>query len=441
MVKWFAAVLLITSLFASAVTCVYLPSSSGTRRVYNNGTHDFYPTVFLISLDGVVNHDLDLHVTPHLSKLADQGGRAHWMTPSFPPITFPNHWSLVTGLYPEAHGIVGNYFWDPVLNDTFNYKSPEHSWDAKWWGGEPIWNTATRQGKKSGVIMWPGCSTVFKGDQQPTYVVPFQNNVPIDEKVDMALDWLDLPLEDRPQFIGLYVPEVDQAGHSNGPYANQTLTALHKADAGIGRLMEQFAARNLTDIVQLIVVSDHGMSATSTKRLIFIDDELEADELALIWSVEMLPNLAIRVSPLLEDQEGAIDKLFRAFERVRAKYGGDDAPFNVYKKQDIPARFHFRDNERIPPLVVLPDPGWSLISHDQYDPNKDKSLQPRGMHGYDNLSPQSRAIFVTHGPNWPGETVFKPFWNVELYQAMAKILELKPSPNNGTMNGKLPTET
>ncbi|ORX58772.1 type I phosphodiesterase/nucleotide pyrophosphatase/phosphate transferase [Hesseltinella vesiculosa] len=408
--------------------------------MYNNGTHDYHPTVILISLDGVVSHDLVLHVTPHLSSLADKGGRAHWMTPSFPPITFPNHWSLVTGLYPEAHGIINNVFWDPVLNDTFNYKNPKQSWDVKWWGGEPIWSTVSRQGKKSGVIMWPGCSTSFPDGWQPSYVVPFQDGIPFDHKTDIALDWLDLPIQDRPQFIGLYVPEVDQAGHRYGPYANETLTQLNLADASIGRLVKQLEARNLTDIVQLMIVSDHGMSATDASRLIFYDDELTKDEMDLILVTEMAPNVAIWPQPNV-DQEEAVGRLYDAFSRLRDVHGGDQAPFKVYKREDIPKRLHFRDNVRIPPLLVIPHPGWSIITHAEYDPAKDKVYHPRGAHGYDNLSPQSRAIFITHGPFWPAETIFYPFWNVELYHTIANILDVKPSANNGTTRGILPIES
>ncbi|KAI8336661.1 alkaline-phosphatase-like protein [Chlamydoabsidia padenii] len=410
--------------------------------LYNNGTHDYQPTVILISLDGVVNHDLDLHLTPHLSELADTGVRAHWMTPSFPPITFPNHWSLVTGLYPESHGIVGNYFYDSELDDHFNYKDPSHSWDEKWWGGEPIWITAVRQNKKAGVIMWPGCSTTFN-DLQPTLSVPFSNAMTFDEKTDIALEWLDLPIESRPQFIGLYVPQIDQAGHQYGPYANQTLTQLQHADTSIGRLLEGLDNRNLTDIVHLIVVSDHGMSATDASRLIYIDDELTVDELDLIGEIEMYPTLGIR--PKISDGDSetdVVDRLYKAFTRLWDRHGKEKAPFQVYKKQDFPARFHFNNNVRIAPLLVLPDPGWNLVRRIDFDPEQgDKVYHPKGVHGYDNLSKQSRAIFVAKGPTWEkGGAVLEPFWNVELYQVLSRLLEIEPSSNNGTLHGHLPLE-
>ncbi|KAI9482860.1 MAG: alkaline-phosphatase-like protein [Benjaminiella poitrasii] len=400
---------------------------------YFNGTHDFAPTVILISLDGTVNHDLSLHLTPVLSEMAQEGVKAKYMTPSFPPITFPNHWSLVTGLYPESHGIVGNYFYDAHLNDSFYYKSPDKSWDSKWWGGEPIWITTVKQNKKSGVIMWPGCSTAFEGDRRATYTVAFNNDVSFDDKVDQVFDWVDLPLEDRPQFIGLYVPQIDQAGHRYGPYANKTLTQLQKADQSIGRLLDGLESRNLTEIVNVIVVSDHGMSETSPSRLIFYEDYLTTTELELIWRVEGYPIFGIRIRPDHPTPAVAIEQLYRAFLRIQQRHH----QIQVWKRDDVPDRFHFRHSHRIPPLIILPDPGWNLVRHAEYDPATDIDYQPKGVHGYDNLSPQSRAIFVARGPAFDVGRVARPFQNTELYQLIARILHLQPVSNNNTMNGYL----
>ncbi|KAG0173780.1 hypothetical protein DFQ29_007757 [Apophysomyces sp. BC1021] len=410
------------------------PWQTGDHNVvFNNGTHDFYPTVVLISLDGVINHDLDLHRTPYLT---DEGVRAKWMTPSFPSITFPNHWSIVTGLYPETHGIISNYFYDSALNDTFNYKDPTHSWDAKWWGGEPIWNSAVRQNKSAGVIMWPGSSTSFDG-LRPTYEIPYDDYMTPNEKVDQALDWLDLPLDDRPQFIGLYIPQVDQAGHRYGPYANQTLEQLSIADAGIGRLLDGLKKRNLEEGVHVIIVSDHGMSATDRSRLIFYEDVLTDEELSLIWRIEASPLLAIRPHPHL-DEDKAVEMLYQGFKRLQAQL--DEPHFEVFRRQDIPSRYKFSNNARIAPLLIIPDPGWNLVTHAEFDPDHEEVYHPRGTHGYDNMSPESRAFFVAKGPTFEKQQVLKPFWNVELYQVMARILDLEPAINNGSLGGHLQPE-
>ncbi|KAI9311575.1 alkaline-phosphatase-like protein [Dichotomocladium elegans] len=403
--------------------------------VFNNGTHDFRPTVILISLDGTVNHDLDISVTPHMNSMAERGVRAEWMTPSFPPITFPNHWTLVTGLYPESHGIVGNYFYDPVLNDSFDYHHPEASWNKKWWGGEPIWNTAVRQNKRSAVIMWPGCSTVFDNDAKPTISVDFDDLMTPDEKVDLVLDWLDLPADERPDFIGMYIPQVDQAGHKYGPYAKETMRALKSADASIGRLLGGLEARHLQDIVNVVVVSDHGMSATDRSQLIFYDDELTAEELGMISSIEAYPLLAIR--PYKDEDT---DTLYEAFKRLQLKH----PQFEVYKRESIPSRYHFSHNPRIPPLLVVPQAGWMMLTRNEVPADPSVPLNPRGVHGYDNLDPQSRAIFVAQGPHFTNRyepnTLLEPFINVEVYGLLANILGLQPAVNNGTLQGHLRSE-
>lgn len=213
------------------------------------------------------------------------------------------------------------------------------------------------------------------------------------------------------------------------------------ADNHIGRLLQALDDRNLTEIVHVIVVSDHGMSATDQKRLIMIDDVLTQEELKLIWKIEMYPSLGIK--PFTNgtiSEEKAVDILYKAFKRLQKHYGGKDAPFRVYKKEDFPARLHFNHNPRIAPLIVLPDAGWNFAQRSEFTPGPGKVYNPKGVHGYDNLSPQSRAIFVAKGPTWHDGTVLKPFVNVELYQVLSKILEIKPSVNNGTLNGVLQPE-
>ncbi|KAG0737331.1 hypothetical protein G6F23_010409 [Rhizopus arrhizus] len=279
--------------------------------------------------------------------------------------------------------------------------------------------------------MWPGCSTSFQG-LRPTYSVAYDDFVTFDDKVDQVFDWIDLPIEDRPQFIGLYVPQIDQAGHRYGPFANETMKELRLADKSIGRLLEGIKERNLTEIINIIIVSDHGMSATDEQRLIFYDQELTEQELSLIWRIETFPILGIRVHPELDENE-SVERLYQAFQRLQSK-----APhFQVYKREDIPSRFHFRHHIRIPPLIVLPDPGWNFVTRQEFDPNLGKGYSPRGVHGYDNLSPESRAIFVARGPDFPEDKTIKPFWNVELFNVMSRILKLEPTSNNNTLNGIL----
>jgi predicted AlkP superfamily pyrophosphatase or phosphodiesterase len=209
----------------------------------------------------------------------------------------------------------------------------------------------------------------------------------------------------------------------------KTLTQLNLADKSIGRLIQGLEKRNLTEIVNLIIVSDHGMSESDKSRFIYYDDELTKEEMDLIWRIEASPMLGIRPRPDV-NQEEAIETLYQAFLRLHKSLKVPH--FQVYKRQDFPNRFHFRDNIRIPPLMVLPDAGWNFVTR------KDGAAYiPRGVHGYDNLSPESRAIFVAQGPSFPKGKTISPFWNVELFNVMSRILHLKPTDNNNTLNGLL----
>ncbi|KAL1921622.1 uncharacterized protein VTP21DRAFT_11338 [Calcarisporiella thermophila] len=395
-----------------------------------NGTHWFNSTVVVVSLDGFRSDYLDRNLTQSLTKLANRGVRAEYMKPSFPSVTFPNHYTLVTGLYPESHGIVGNHFIDPVINDEFVYSKPEKSWGSKWWGGEPIWISAVRQGLRSAVHMWPGCSTLVR-NMRPTYHNDYDPRWSLSEKVDQVLEWLDLPDIQRPEFIAAYVSTIDTAGHAAGPDSDRVNAALRMVDDMLGLLMDGLDKRNLTDIVNLIVVSDHGMAATSNDRLIFYEDF--APDMLKQKEPEAWPLLGIR-----PDTDVELEILHTQFLNASRQ---PNSHFQVYLREEIPGRFHYSNSPRIAPLVAIPDPGWVFITHSKYDSLKGKPFHPMGVHGYDNENPLMRAIFIGAGPefmptkkdnNVTAERIVPPFQNIELYGLLAHILGIQPAPNNGT---------
>jgi predicted AlkP superfamily pyrophosphatase or phosphodiesterase len=169
-------------------------------------------------------------------------------------MTFPNHYTIVTGLYPESHGIVANEFYDPILKDNFVYTNPNKSFDSKWWKGEPIWVTTVKQNQKSGVSMWVGSSSVIDG-HTPTYLHSFNASTNLDESIDHLIGWLDMKLEDRPTFLAGYVGIIDHAGHRFGPDSREVNEALKIADGFVKNLLSKIEERNLTDIVNIIFVS------------------------------------------------------------------------------------------------------------------------------------------------------------------------------------------
>ncbi|KAI8094959.1 alkaline-phosphatase-like protein [Gilbertella persicaria] len=356
------------------------------------------------------------------------------MSPSFPSITFPNHWTLVTGLYPEAHGIVANEFYDPAFQQTFIHKQPEISGDPKWWGGEPIWITAKNQGKKSAVIMWPGSNVPIQ-DTRADYYVEYTRATTAHGKMDIALSWLDLPREQRPQSISIYIPQVDQKGHGGGPDGKQLNGVLADMDNAIGHLMDGLEQRNLQDHVHLVVVSDHGMAASDKSRLIFYDHILSPLSESYLSEREAWPLLGLRPKP--DAPSHALDQIYQEIQDYIQLH--PNPHFKVYRRQEMPARFHYNATERIAPIVLIPDVGYSIIRSNEFKPTEKKPYySPRGIHGYDNLAPEMRAIFAARGPKltqYQAGTIVKPFFNVEMYRFLTSLLNLTPAPNNATLDG------
>ncbi|KAF3942357.1 hypothetical protein ABW19_dt0209440 [Dactylella cylindrospora] len=410
----------------------YSSSSAGfSKSTVSNGTHDYHPTTILISLDGFRADFLRRGLSPTLQKFIDTGVSPAYMLPSFPSVTFPNHWSLVTGLYPESHGIVGNSFWDPELQKEFFYTDPERSLQSFWWGGEPIWATAERQGVKAAVHMWPG-SEAQPAAYEISYLDHFNKSESLSRKVDRIMEWLDKPLDSRPQLISSYFHHVDTAGHKYGPNSTEVNSTITLIDNMLGKLFVDIEARNLTSIVNVVVVSDHGMATTSNDRLIFLDDIIDMKQIEFSdgWPLYGLrPKAGVNLTDLHE---------------VLSKEAAKSPNWDVYLRDvDMPERWHFSKNPRIAPLWIVPQTGWAIVTRPEHDPSKtNKPYSPRGLHGYDNTHPLMRSIFVARGPAFPhppGSKV-EPFGNWEVYSILCHTLGLEESPigNNGTMGWGTP---
>lgn len=375
--------------------------ASRHRLFLSNGTALFAPTTIMISLDGFRADFLNRGLTPTLNGFIADGVSPRYMLPSFPSVTFPNHFTMVTGLYPESHGIVGNTFWDPELEEEFYYTHQNVSMQAKWWNAEPLWNTAEKQDVRTGVHMWPG-SEAHIGGMDPTFVDNYNGSEVLPRKVERILELLDLPGKEhdqldvpgRPQFIGAYVPNVDADGHKYGPNSTEIRSTISEVDGMLESLFTGIHERNLTDIVNIVVVSDHGMATTDAKRLIQLDDFVDLDLVAHLdgWPLRGLRPKKAEHLRVLEEQ----------VERLKANYSD---VVEVYRKKAMPERYHFSDNDRIAPLWVMPKAGWAVVERPEFDAQdaikKGDIYHPRGVHGYDHEHPLMRAIFVARGPAFP----------------------------------------
>jgi predicted AlkP superfamily pyrophosphatase or phosphodiesterase len=371
------------------------------------------PILLLVSLDGW-RADYSARVpTPHLDALARRGVRAEWLVPVFPSTTFPNHYTIVTGLYPEHHGIVSNEMEDPAIGERFTLSAPT-ALDPRWWSGEPLWNTAGRQGRRSASMFWPGSEVPIQG-QRPTYWFPYKEDMPNADRVKQVLDWLALPEGQRPAFVTLYFSDVDTAGHRYGPDSPQVAAAAARLDALLGDVVSGIERLGLTSRTTIAVVSDHGMAQLDPSRVIFADDYLD---LSTVDVVEWSPVLALR--PRRGGDDVVVDAL-----------AGRHPALHVYRREEMPERFHYRSHPRIPPILALADDGWTISSHARFDRQRARGVPLGGTHGFDPESPSMRALFVAAGPRLRRGAVVPPLANVHLYDFFCGVLGIDPAPNDG----------
>ena len=391
-------------LLASA--CGQHPGAPSSPRTAD-ARHD---AVVLVSLDGFRWGYLQRPFAENLRRLAREGVHAERMVPVFPSLTFPNHYSIVTGLYPEHHGIVSNTMFDSTLG-TFRISDTSAVRNPAWWGGEPIWVTAEKQGVHAGAFFWPG-SEAGQGGVRPTRWLRFNDRFPNAARVDSVLDWLTLPGDQALRMITLYYSDVDHAGHSYGPGAPQVDSAIARVDTMVGLLMAGIASRGFASRVDLIVVSDHGMTSTPADQAIFLDDYLNLDDVTIV-DLGTLGQLIPKAGK---------------FDEVYAALRGKNPHMAVYRKSEVPARFHYRDNPRITPIVIIPDTGFTLTTHARFAVRR----PPAGEHGFDNLMPTMGATFIAAGPAFRQGVTVPPFQNIHVYDLLCRLLGIRPAPNDGS---------
>ncbi|HEX7113384.1 MAG TPA: ectonucleotide pyrophosphatase/phosphodiesterase [Mizugakiibacter sp.] len=369
--------------------------------------------LILISIDGFRADYLQRGLTPTLAALAADGVHAEAMQPSFPSITFPNHYTLVTGLYPDHHGIVHNTMQDPALG-RFALGNRAAVGDGRWWAeGEPIWVTAEKQGLHTATMFWPGSEAAIHG-VRPDHWHPYDGDVAPRARVDQVLTWLDLPAKQRPAFITLYFEAVDGAGHWHGPDSPELSAALRDTDAALARLVDGLRRRGLYDRVNLVIVSDHGMTATSPAQTIYLDDLIDLSDVDVVTY-----DVPAELNPKPEHAAAVARALLAPHPHLRC-----------YARDALPARLHYGSNPRVAAIVCIPDDGWLVSTHARQAKRKRALL---GEHGYDNDDPAMRALFVAHGPDFRRGVVLPEFPNVDVYPLLAHLLGIRPQPNDGDL--------
>ncbi|ATE72920.1 ectonucleotide pyrophosphatase/phosphodiesterase [Lysobacter capsici] len=375
--------------------------------------------LLLISIDGFRASYFELGQTPNLERLAGDGVRAQWMTPSYPSLTFPNHYTLVTGLRPDHHGVIHNSMSDAAIG-KFKVADRDAVGDTRWWsGGEPIWIGAQKAGLRSATLFWPGSEAPIHG-LRPNRWRPFDAKVDENARVDEVLGWLGEPASTRPHVATLYFDALDHEGHDHGPNSPEAREAMVRIDAAIGRLLDGLATRDQLEHVNLIVVSDHGMAEVVPGNRIAVEDMVTPEQ-AVVTSVGQ--SIGIAPNPGFEAQ-------------VERRLLGAHAQYDCWRKSELPARWHYGTHPRVPPIVCQMHEGWDAIEGEKL--RGATQVQTRGSHGFDPALPSMRAIFLARGPAFKRGATIPAFDNVDVYPLLARLIGIRPAKNDGDIAPLLP---
>lgn len=373
------------------------------------------PYVIMVSFDGFRWDYLNRGISPNLEKVRVEGVSASSLRPCFPSKTFPNHISIITGMYPAHHGIIANGFGNPFNKSIYRMSDTSAIRDGRWYLGEMFWETAERQGVTSASYFWPG-SELNLPYRSPSYRELFQGNRPYEKRVEGVIDWLKLPAEKRPHFITVYFQETDSKGHNFGPNSSEVNEAIKTLDNVAGLLFQKLDQIKMRDSVNVIFVSDHGMTEVSEDKTILISSLVKDlkckfyDNGPLVFAFPQKENIK-QVYDALKKQENH---------------------FKVYYREEIPEHLHFSDHPFIAPIVLIADLGWTLLSRSENKSENDK--QDKGNHGYDNDQLDMHGIFLAVGPSFKKSYHTGTLWNIDIYPLLCNIFGIMPRTN---IDGKL----
>jgi predicted AlkP superfamily pyrophosphatase or phosphodiesterase len=366
------------------------------------------PYVVMVSLDAF-RWDYDsIYGTPVLDDIAKKGVMAERLIPSFPTKTFPNHYTIATGLYPDHHGLVNNSFYAPDLDLVYRIGDRAMVANGAFYGGEPIWITARKAGLKTASFYWVGSEAPIMG-MQPDFWKPFDEEVPFSDRIDTVLTWLSLPERKRPHLVTLYFEEPDAVSHVYGPLSSETGSVVRSLDSLMGELRDGISKLSHAKKINLIVLSDHGMTEIDASRYNYVFDTLPEAMVKRIYGGS--PVWAI------EPEEGMTDSVLYY---LNIQHG-----MKAYRREDLPAHLHYGTHPRIPAVVLIADPGWVA------------GLRPttsgynRGDHGYDWKLQDMQSIFYAEGPAFRKGFTVDTLYNVDVYNIISRILNLNPAPNDG----------
>jgi len=377
----------------------------GVQRSYGESK----PYVVVISLDGFRSDYPETVHLPTFDSLARVGVKAEFLKSAFPSSTFPNHYTIATGLYPDHHGIVANNFYDPKLNRHFSVIDPVAVRDPAFYGGEPVWLTAEKQGIKTASFFWVGSETPINGNY-PTYWKKYDQKTSFSARVDTLLHWLSLPEDKRPHLVFFYYHEPDASGHKYGPESKEMKDCLIDLDHKMADLTKKLKELPIFSNIDIIVLSDHGMASTSPDRSMNLSAFVTLSWFSHIKGSS--PVLLFKVKPEYNE------KAFQALKKI--------PHCRVWKSRKMPPELHYGKNPRTLDIVLLADNGWSIKLRE------DDPLQA-GSHGYDPDNSNMHAIFYASGPSFKKGYTAKWLNTVDIYPLITRLLHINPEKVDGTI--------
>ncbi|MCB0421213.1 MAG: alkaline phosphatase family protein [Bdellovibrionales bacterium] len=392
------------------VSCSHLQGGSGGGGYHianrnNAPSAEKKPYVLLISIDGYRHDYTDRYKPKHLLRIRNKGSFATSLRPTFPSKTFPNHYSIVTGLHAGRHGIVDNKFYSPNLQQDYRLNKKESVQEGRFYGGAPIWVVAEKQNMLTASYFWPGSEAEIQGER-PTYYYNYDHHRSHKARVHQVIQWFSLPEERRPHFVTLYFSDVDSAGHKHGVNSSELQAAITKVDESLGGLLEKLEALPIS--VNVVIVSDHGMMDTNLEKVDYLSDYLTEKDLENVRFFESSTQVSLYV-PSKKQRDSLYKKL---------KFDSLGARFQVYKKEEMADPWHFSEHDSVPDILVVAKPPYSVCVQ--------KGCRvPKGSHGYDPYKYRSmHGILYVYGPNFVRGKRVPTVSNVDIYPQLLKILDL-----------------
>ena len=363
------------------------------------------PYVVLISFDAFRWDYSERGITPNIEQMKQNGVTAKSLQPCFPSKTFPNHISIITGMYPEHHGIISNQMFNLKTGESYGLDNRKAVKDPVWYKGTAFWEVAEANNIKTASFFWPQ-SSITDSTRIPTYTRNYDESIPFTNRIDTVLYWLNMSYSERPHFITVYFHETDSFGHNYGPDSPEINLCIARHDSLIGRLNDGLAKIGMCDSVNVILLSDHGMTDIYPEKTIEVKNILHEDNYKHINDGPFF---------MVEPEESEFNKVFSELKSAENHY-------STYTKKSIPEYFHYSENELIYSIILIADPGWSII---QSSEDENWYADSKGNHGYDNYFLDMHGTFIASGPAFKQNYQTGTIRNIDIFPMLAKIFNLE----------------